>query len=134
MAMVREELLFGLVSGGVAGSLLRWGKRIFRLSRLATSGAAITLKSASETYKGTTRLGHALSKHSFRNPHIWGKIQGNPSTWHNQGLKHYNEIMNAPGKFIQVTNPRGIKFLEKWLPDGRGMRLNMDRTFKGFID
>ena len=100
----------------------------------AAKGAGLTLKTANQAYKGTTRLGHALSKHSGRNPQIWGKIKGSPSTWHNQGLKHYNDIMNAPGKFNQVTNPNGIKFLEKWLPDGRGMRLNMDRTFKGFID
>ncbi len=95
----------------------------------AAKGVGLTLKSASQVYKGTTRLGHALSKHAGRNPQIWGKIKGNPSTWHNQGLKHYNDIMNSPGKFNQVTNPNGIKFLEKRLPDGRGMRLNMDRTF-----
>ena len=28
----------------------------------------------------------------------------------------------------------GTKFLEKTLEDGRGVRLNMDGTFKGFID
>ena len=28
----------------------------------------------------------------------------------------------------------GARFLEKWLPDGRGLRLNLDSTFKGFID
>lgn len=42
--------------------------------------------------------------------------------------------MNAPGGFIKTTTQQGIKFLEKRLPDGRGIRLNMDGTFKGFID
>lgn len=42
--------------------------------------------------------------------------------------------MNAPGSFIKTPNDRGINFLEKRLHDGRGVRLNMDGTFKGFID
>lgn len=28
----------------------------------------------------------------------------------------------------------GLSFLEKCLPDGRGVRLNMDGSFKGFLD
>ena len=28
----------------------------------------------------------------------------------------------------------GVKFLEKRLDDGRGVRLNMDHTFKTFLD
>jgi filamentous hemagglutinin len=79
-------------------------------------------------------LGHALSKHAGRNPSIWGKLTGNPSTWHNQALKHFDDIMNASGDFIKTTTQQGINFLEKRLPDGRGIRLNMDGTFKGFID
>ena len=48
------------------------------VSSVAAKGAGLTLKSASQAYKGTTRLGHALSKHAGRNPQIWGKIKGNP--------------------------------------------------------
>jgi hypothetical protein len=96
--------------------------------------ATEVLNSASSVYKGSTVLGHALSKHAGRNPSIWGKLTGSPSTWHNQGLKHFDDILGAPGQFEPKTNSQGIKFLEKMLPDGRGMRLNMDGTFKGFID
>ncbi len=92
------------------------------------------LESASVPYKGTTILGHALSKHSMRNPNIWGKLSGNPATWHNQALKHFDDIMNAKGEFIKIPNEYGINFLEKKLLDGRGIRLNLDWTFKGFID
>ena len=92
------------------------------------------LKSASHTYKGSTVLGHALSKHAGRFPNIWGKLTGNPSTWHNQALTHFDEIMNAPGDFAKTTNHKGINFLEKSLPDGRGIRLNLDGSFKGFIN
>ncbi|MEZ4775866.1 MAG: hypothetical protein R3D00_21980 [Bacteroidia bacterium] len=91
------------------------------------------LNSASSSYKGSTVLGHSLSKH-VRNPSIWGKLVGDKSTWHNQALQHFDDIMNAPGSFIKKTNDYGINFLEKRLSDGRGIRLNMDKTFKGFID
>lgn len=92
------------------------------------------LNSASSTYKGSTVLGHSLSKHSGRNPSIWGKLTGNPSKWHSQAKKHFDDIMNAPGVFNKTTTKEGINFLEKRLPDKRGIRLNMDETFKGFID
>ena len=42
--------------------------------------------------------------------------------------------MKGPGNFKTVKNSRGATFLEKGLPDGRGIRLNQDYTFKGFID
>lgn len=49
-------------------------------------------------------------------------------------MKHFREIVKGPGKFEEVANKDGAKFLEKTLEDGRGVRLNMDGTFKGFID
>jgi filamentous hemagglutinin len=61
-------------------------------------------------------------------------MKGAPTKWHAQGMKHFREIMRAPGKFRTVSYKGGIKFQEKRLPDGRGLRLNMDNTFKGFID
>lgn len=45
-----------------------------------------------------------------------------------------DEIITAPNDFKVVSNDRGIRFLEKVLPDGRGARLNLDGTFKGCID
>lgn len=92
------------------------------------------LESAQIPYKGSTVIGHALSKHSGRNPDIWGKITGSMSTWNNQAMKHLREITRAPGEFKKVTTDKGLTFMEKRLPDGRGVRLNMDGTFKGFID
>ena len=53
--------------------------------------------------------------------------------WNDQAMKHVRDIVLAPGGFTKV--PQGkISFLEKRLPDGRGLRMNMDSTFKGFID
>jgi hypothetical protein len=104
------------------------------LSGQTFSQAKTTLTTASEAYKGSTRLGHALSKHAGRNPDIWGKISGSPSTYHSQATKHLREIYRAPGDFKRVTNPNGVTFLEKMLPDGRGIRLQLDHVFKGFID
>lgn len=49
-------------------------------------------------------------------------------------MKHLREIARAPWEFKPVTTDKGLNFMEKRLPDGRGVRLNMDNTFKGFID
>ena len=93
------------------------------------------INSATSSKKGgETIVGHALQKHAGRHPEIWGKVKGGPGQINETALNHLNEIINAPGDFVQVTNDRGITFLEKTLPDGRGVRLNMDGTFKGFID
>lgn len=77
---------------------------------------------------------HALQKHAGRNPDIWGKVKGGPDQINQTALNHLEDIINAPGGFSKVANPNGIQFLEKKLPDGRGVRLNLDGTFKGFID
>ncbi|MNW15769.1 hypothetical protein [Stenotrophomonas maltophilia] len=55
-------------------------------------------------------------------------------SWNEQAMRHLREVARAPGEFKPVTNKDGITFLEKKLPDGRGVRLNMDGRFKGFID
>lgn len=91
------------------------------------------LTTAQETYKGATRVGHALSKHAGRKPEIWGKTTGSMNTWNAQAMKHFRTITRGPGKFEQVTDKNNV-FLEKRLNDGRGIRLNMDSSFKGFVD
>lgn len=48
-------------------------------------------------------------------------------------MQHIDDIISGPGQFNTVQS-NDISFLEKMLPDGRGIRLNMDGTFKGFID
>ncbi|WP_242596345.1 T7SS effector LXG polymorphic toxin [Enterococcus ureasiticus] len=83
---------------------------------------------------GETVVGHALQKHAGRNPSIWGGVKGNSEQINKTAMNHLNEIMNAQGKFKIAKAKNGVNFLEKWLPDGRGIRLNMDGTFKGFID
>lgn len=92
------------------------------------------LESAQAPYKGSTVVGHALSKHAGRNPDIWGKVTGSMKTWNEQVINHLREIARAPGEFKPITTDKGIPFLEKRLTDGRGIRLNMDGTFKGFVD
>lgn len=49
-------------------------------------------------------------------------------------MEHINDILNGLGEFKIFTTDRGIQFWEKLLPDGRGLRLNLDSKFKGFID
>ncbi|WP_205578843.1 hypothetical protein, partial [Pseudomonas aeruginosa] len=101
----------------------------------ATFGQSKTvLDTAQAPYKGSTVIGHALSKHAGRHPEIWGKVKGSMSGWNEQAMKHFKEIVRAPGEFRPTMNEKGITFLEKRLIDGRGVRLNLDGTFKGFID
>lgn len=136
------EFAAGQVVGAVGTVALTGGAAI--AVRGALSGAAnsavtfgeirAVLRSAQESYKGSTVVGHALSKHAGRNPEIWGKMTGSMSSWNNQAMKHLREIARGPGSFKKIKNDRGINFMEKVLPDGRGVRLNMDGTFKGFID
>ncbi|MDF9617968.1 polymorphic toxin type 24 domain-containing protein [Pseudomonas entomophila] len=56
------------------------------------------------------------------------------ATWNDQTMRHFREISRDPGESKQVATDKGLNFMEKRLPDGRGVRLNMDETFKGFID
>ncbi|WP_432459882.1 RHS repeat domain-containing protein [Agarivorans sp. QJM3NY_25] len=100
---------------------------------LTKAQTKIALTTAQEAYKGSTRVGHALSKHAGRKPEIWGKTTGSMKTWNEQAMKHIREITRGSGEFKQVTD-KGNTFLEKRLSDGRGIRLNMDSTFKGFVD
>lgn len=47
-------------------------------------------------------------------------------------MDHINDIINGSGQF-KIVQLNGLSFIEKMLPDGRGLRLNMDGSFKGFI-
>src|SRR5690606_9956788 len=108
--------LFGIVlefgTAGV-GAVLTKGVAVGRVVNavrgigLGVRNTAKAVRTASAAYKGTTRLGHALSKHAGRNPGIWGKVTGNPSTWHEQGMRHFREILRGPGEFRRVTNSQG---------------------------
>ena len=123
--------------GAVAGAAVKFGRMVkaAKVTKTAASFGQLrtTVTSAQKAYKGSTVVGHALSKHAGRNPDIWGKMAGSMKTWNDQAMKHFNDIARGPGQFQKVTD-NGISFMEKRLSDGRGMRLNMDSTFKGFID
>ena len=79
-------------------------------------------------------VGHALSKHAGRNPETWGTMTGSMRTWNEQGMAQLRDVVRGPGQFTKQTYDNGLTFLEKRLPDGRGVRLNMDGSFKGFLD
>jgi RHS repeat-associated protein len=120
---------------GIAGSMISNPKQLLAegVKKATFSQIRKVLVSAQAPYKGSTVIGHALSKHSGRHPEIWGKITGSMKTWNDQAMVHLREISRAPGEFQEVST-EGIRFLEKRLEDGRGIRLNMDGTFKGFLD
>jgi RHS repeat-associated protein len=96
----------------------------------------VIFQSAQRAYKGSTVMGHSLSKRVNKGAGepVWGKITGGMHTWNAQAMNHLRQIIRAPGSFRKVINDRGVPFLEKTIADGRGVRLNMDGTFKGFID
>ena len=104
---------------------------------LTVSELKTALKTTAQPYKGSTKVGHALSKHAGRpgGETIWGKTTGASETWHNQAMKHVREIVRGTGQFQSVTDSNtSISWIEKRLPDGRGIRLNLNHTFKGFVD
>jgi hypothetical protein len=123
-----------LTAAGAVGTVAQGARAGATIKDTASfSQIKTALTSAQETYKGSTVAGHALSKHAGRNPEIWGEMTGSMKTWNDQAITHFRDIARGPGEFGKVTQ-NGISFLEKRLSDGRGMRLNMDGTFKGFID
>lgn len=66
---------------------------------------------------------------------IWGKVSGSPTKRHELAMKHFDEIYSGPGNFNLVKDTvTGTKWIEKRLPDGRGLRLQTDYTFKTFVD
>uniref|UniRef100_A0A4Y8PR99 Uncharacterized protein n=2 Tax=Paenibacillus athensensis TaxID=1967502 RepID=A0A4Y8PR99_9BACL len=93
------------------------------------------ITSANRIYAETeTEVGHSLAKHMSRKPDIWGKPKGNTDVLNQRANQHLQDILNGEGNFQVVQSGNGVTFLEKTLSDGRGIRLNMDGTFKGFID
>lgn len=107
--------------------------------RVGAGAGSININKALETAQqahkgGETLAGHALQKHAGRNPNIWGNVKGGAEQINQQAMEHINDILNGFGEFKIFTTDRGVQFWEKMLPDGRGLRLNLDSKFKGFID
>ncbi|WOI75964.1 two-partner secretion system putative hemagglutinin TpsA2 [Pseudomonas aeruginosa] len=70
--------------GGAAAMALLGGRG--SVGSNATFGQIKTvLDTAQAPYKGSTVIGHALSKHAGRHPEIWGKVKGSMSGWNEQG-------------------------------------------------
>jgi RHS repeat-associated protein len=126
-----ETVAIPIKAIGILATLGKYGKAAWGLT---FSESKLALKSAQEAYKGTTVVGHSLSKHAGRHPETWGQMTGSPKTWNEQGMTHLRDVFRGPGHFAVASNDKGIFFLEKRLSDGRGVRLNMDSSFKGFID
>jgi len=61
-------------------------------------------------------------------------MHGPIQLWDAQGMTHLRDIIRASGYFKRIKTQKGVLFIEKRLPDGRAVRLNMDDTFKDFID
>lgn len=66
---------------------------------------------------------------------LWGgKASGSPQNKHRQAMQQFRQIVNSKGQWNMVRTNQNQVFLEKRLADGRGVRLNRDYTFKGFVD
>jgi RHS repeat-associated protein len=120
--------IFMLAFQAGVGNIFKFGTR-GDLNKIVNSGQR--MKS-----KDLDLIGHSFDKHSRKNPALWGVSSGNSTQKNSSGLLHVHSIYSAPGKFtLKVSDSDVTKvFLEKVLPDGRGLRLNRDGTFKGFID
>ncbi len=131
-----ESGIMSALSGVGLGAAIARGSKTYKGGSGAKKASKTKVKETAEAPKkgGETVAGHALQKHAGRNPDIWGKVKGNSEEINKDAMKHLEEILNAPGDFKVVKTEKGISFLEKQLLDGRGVRLNMDGSFKGFID
>ena len=136
--IVKNNPALAVAEGSVAGAakeVVRQTKKVVGGNGASNIDTEYVVKSAIlPRTNGESIVGHSFQKHASRHPGIWGKVTGSCEQKHLAALKHLQEIINAPGGFVPKTNGRGICFLEKKLPDGRGVRLNMNQNFKGFID
>ncbi|MDP9957134.1 RHS repeat-associated protein [Epilithonimonas hungarica] len=113
------------------GRIARVGKSGYNMTSTAVRSAL-----ASRVGKrGFTEVGYQFSKHAGRaaNGALWRTAMSagtkNPAAFNEAGYKTFKEIWKAPGSFKKVGG-----FLEKRLPDGRGIRLQENWQFKGFLD
>ena len=107
----------------------------------AYKASSIALRSALANRvgkRGFTEVGFQFQKHAGRtemNGALWieeyleAGVTKNPEAYNNAGYKAFKDIWRAPGSFNRVNG-----FIEKRLPDGRGIRLQENWQFKGFID
>ena len=101
------------------------------------------LKAGKELHSGRlTRARHAFHKHASRNPHIWGKVQGNPEYLNKCEEACLKEIIYS-NVSVWWTDSGGKRYLWEGstirvngeLPDGRGARWSEDGIHLwGFTD
>lgn len=133
---------FKKIADNEVGAIGNIEKLAENAARIAKGEFKIVETSINEAHKDSTKVGHAFSKHAGKKPGVWVKVRGDKSTWHEQGLRHYEEIINGPGKIELITTtktaPSGriieSTFFEKRLPDGRGVRFRLDGNFETFIE
>lgn len=99
----------------------------------ATSNAVRSALSDRIGKRGFSEVGYQFQKHFGRGGN-WSSaisegVKLNPTTFNQAGYNTFKEIWRAPGSFKKVGG-----FLEKRLPDGRGIRLQENWQFKGFLD
>jgi len=102
------------------------------LNVVLKDASRIRIKSKNPS-QNLTEAGFQYSKHASRHPR-WGEIKSNNIEKNKVAAENIKDIMDVNGDFNVVANESGIKFLEKFHPDGRGIRLQMDGSFKGFLD
>ena len=81
--------------------------------------------------RGFTEVGYQFQKHFSRGGdwEIPLGVTKNPAMYNQAGYKTFKEIWRAPGSFENIGG-----FIEKRLPDGRGIRFQENWKFKGFLD
>lgn len=81
---------------------------------------------------GLTKVGRAFQKHAgrgSRGSQIWGKIKDGNLGLNKAGMKHLKDILRGESDFVNNG-----KYIEKFLPDGQGVRLTPDGGFVTFLD
>lgn len=79
--------------------------------------------------RGFSEVGYQFQKHFGRGNPAWGGnvpagAKLNPATFNQVGYKTFQEIWQARGKFKRVG-----RFIEKRLPDGRGIKFQENWQF-----
>jgi len=72
-----------------------------------------------------------MGKHAGRPGGVFEALKGNPTHKSEAANQFVNEVLNNKST-IKTERSRGS--VEYRLPDGRGVRYNLDGSFSGFLD
>ncbi len=120
--------------GGVGGKLLSRGFGVVRGASANTFKGVRSALASRTGKRGFSEVGYQFQKHWGRGNPTWGSniptgARLNPGTFNQAGYNTFKQIWRSPGKFNRVGG-----FIEKRLPDGRGIRFQENWQFKGFLD